>query len=197
MSRRGLCLVLLLGAGLLASCGAESTRGGARVRELHDGPGAVRPFTLEERRAGTVVGQETLSRVVTGDVTYSRSRVLAVDETGYRSENTLFLEDMTPLLEPSERRAEFADEVAWSSYRPGSVTMETVTLTTELGTFECWHLHTENEQGWTEDAWFAKDLPGRAILLETRTRSGTRLRRVERVKDSRVAAKPAATTTPK
>ena len=180
---RGLIAALLASA-LLLGCGKQGPAPGAPIAEPYDGPDAVRPYTLEQQRSGIVVGQETLTEIRgLGEPMLSRSRVLSVDGEGYETASTMLDSDRKPILETSTTRWTFD---LLPSYRPGTVVFETRNVTTKLGTFACWYIRAVNEDGSTEEAWYAKDLPPHPILLESRYASGKLIRRVERLEDSRV-----------
>ncbi len=175
---------------LSVACGrSEPNSTEPPIAELYAGADAVRPYTVETLRRGSPVGRETLTRLETANTVYIRARILEVDDDGYLKETTMLDEAREPLFAPTSRRRLWQDEVDGVSYRRGSILTTEERLTTELGTFDCWHYVTVSEEGWREHTWYAKRLPGSPILLETRSRNGTRLRRVTRVEDSRLSPK--------
>ena len=183
---RGAWLVLaFLGCLTLTGCG-EPAPEGPRIAETSKAPDAVRPFTLEQLQNGIIPGQVTVSRLTdrTRAVIYTKTRVVSVHEDKYVEVNTTMDGNLEVMLEGSESDWEFAFHLA--GYKPGTVEFDTRTITTALGTHECWYIRTLDESGWTEEAWYAKALPGSPIRLIHRMRTGKLVRDVERVFDSRL-----------
>ena len=175
--------ILLLFVLLAAGCGGDEGQSG-QVAVPDAGPRAVRPYTAEALRRGCPVGRMILTRLTTADVVYIRTEFLSSTSEGYRKRSQMFDDEMEPLLDASERDGTWQGDADDVAYLPETITVSEETLPTALGALLCWHYVIVDDRGWREDVWYAKDLPGPPVRLESHLPRGTRLRLVEIVENT-------------
>lgn len=164
-----------------APCLAYLAAAQQRLHERREGQGQERdphvlaagqaptPFTADEIRDATTVGK-TLRRLVevAGREPYLRiSRYVDCDEAGATLERSEFSLDGTPLDEPETDRVTWLDLQAHASFPAEATTIESERIETGLGELDC--LRYTVREGATEKLlWFATDLPGMPVRMETR-----------------------------
>ncbi len=126
-----------------------------------------RPFTAEEIRAEWVPGLRLLLRrtTVEGSVV-EKWTVLAADEEGVDIESVVVANDLNAEGEPSVNRSTWIELRDHASFPAASATREWVTQSTLLGELDGWLYRVyEEEQGSTQEFFFAASLPGAPVQM--------------------------------
>jgi len=130
---------------------------------------APTPFTAEEIRAGCPTGRAIRVRVVAaGQTSYDRvSRFLDCDESGATLERSQLSVEGDLLGEPETGRVSWRDLQAHASFPVADTTIERERISTAIGEKDCLR-YTVREGATVDVFWFATDLPGMPIRIQSR-----------------------------
>lgn len=134
---------------------------------------APTPFTADEIRRGCPPGRSITIRHTNQDASEENWLTVFVEanEEGALLTNQRVTQSSEPVGEASEFRATWDELQPHASFPADITTIETESLSTPLGTFECLRYTIEEADG-TKVLWFAPALPGLPVRTEAKDPTG-------------------------